>query len=107
MILAEFFRSSADSRLLGFAVSGHGGMGEEGQDISCAAVSSAVMLTANTITEAFAIKAKVEVLEDDILLKLTDDPDGAGDKLLLGLLTHLYMLAEEFPKAIMVKITDR
>lgn len=111
MILAEFFQSSSDDRLLGFAVSGHAGYAESGQDVVCASVSSAVMLTANNITESFGeaqgVKAKVQVLEDDILLKLTEDTEGAGDRLLLGLLTHLYMVSEEFPGALRVKISKR
>jgi uncharacterized protein YsxB (DUF464 family) len=111
MILAEFFQSSSDKRLLGFAVSGHAGTAESGQDIVCASVSSAVMMTANNVTEffgeAFGLKAKVQVLENDILLKLTEDTEGIGDRLLLGLLTHLYMVSEEFPEAVRVKISER
>ena len=37
--------------LLGFSMEGHAGYGEEGEDIVCAAVSSAAYLTVNTITE--------------------------------------------------------
>ncbi len=111
MILAEFFQSSSDDRLLGFAVSGHAEMAEAGQDVVCASVSSAVMMTANDVTdifgEAHGVKAKVEVLENDILLKLTEDARGIGDRLLLGLLTHLYMVSEEFPEAVRVKISKR
>ena len=106
MITAEFYRTS-DNKLIGFSVSGHAGMADFGQDIVCASVSSAVMLTANTITEAFGIKAAAEAYENEILLKLKEDPRGEGDKLILGLLTHLYMLKEEFPKAINVKITEK
>ena len=68
-------------------------------------------MTANNVTEffgeAFGLKAKVQVLENDILLKLTEDTEGIGDRLLLGLLTHLYMVSEEFPEAVRVKISER
>jgi hypothetical protein len=106
MIVAEFYRT-ADNRLIGFDISGHAGMADYGQDVACASVSSAVMLAANTITEVFKIEAKTAVYENDILLKLTDDPAGEGDKLLLGLLSHLYLLCEEFPEALKVKIVEK
>lgn len=105
MILAEFVKNKSD-RLLGFSVKGHAGFGSAGNDIACASVSSAVMLTANTITEAFKIKAKVDVLENEISLKLENDQTGEGDKLLLGLLTHLYCLSDEFSGSIRIKVID-
>ena len=107
MVKAEFFRSGADGRLLGFSISGHAGFADEGFDIVCASVSSAVMLTANTVTESFKLDAKVADNGNEILLKLGNDPDGIGDKLLLGLLTHLYLLGEQFPDAVKAEIIDR
>lgn len=106
MIKADFYRDSRE-KLLGFEVSGHAGLADEGQDVCCASVSSAVMLAANTITEAFRITAKVSVEENEIMLKLGEDPQGEGDKVLLGLLSHLYLLQEEFPGYVMVKVHNR
>ena len=103
MIAADFFKGN-DDKLLGFTVAGHAGMAEFGEDICCASVSSAVMMAANTITEAFKIEAKVKVLENEIMLKLVNDSNGDGDKVLLGLLTHLYCLSEEFSGRINVKV---
>ncbi len=88
--------------MLGFHISGHAGFSDYGSDIACASVSSAVMLTANTITEVYKINAKVEVNENEILLKLIEDKDGNGDKLLLGLLMQMDMLSDEFPGAIKI-----
>ncbi|MBR6872772.1 MAG: ribosomal-processing cysteine protease Prp [Ruminococcus sp.] len=104
MIRAEFYRDGSD-RLVGFRVSGHAGYAEYGQDIACASVSSAVMLTANTVTEAFKLKAEVKVEENEILLRL-DTPEEEGDKLLLGLLTHLYMISDEFQGRIRITFTE-
>jgi uncharacterized protein YsxB (DUF464 family) len=106
MIVAEFYRT-ADNRLIGFDISGHADFADFGKDIACASVSSAVMLAVNTMTDVFMIDAKTSVYENDILLKLKDDSTGAGDKLLLGLLSHLYLLCEEFPEAIKVKIVEK
>ncbi len=106
MLLARFYRSK-QNKLLGFHLSGHAEYDEEGLDIVCASVSSAVMLTSNTITDIYKLNAKVEVLEDDILLKLRDDPDGDGDKLLLGLLMHLYLIEGEYGQSIKVEVIER
>ena len=106
MIKADFYRSS-EGRLLGFEVSGHAGLADEGHDVCCASVSSAVMLAVNTITDAFKVDAKVKVEENDIMLKLGNDSKGEGDKVLLGLLTHLYLMQDEFPGYVMVRVHNR
>ncbi len=105
MIKADFFKNS-DDKLLGFSISGHADYGEEGFDIACASVSSAVMLTANSITEVFKISAKVRVLQNEILLKLPKENDEA-DKLLLSLLTHLYEISSQFPGSMKITVYDR
>lgn len=102
MITAKFYKDTQD-RLLGFHVSGHAGFADHGSDIACASVSSAVMMAANTITEVFKINAKVKVTENEILLKLPEDDDGSGDKLLLGLLMQLEMLTYEFRGCIKIE----
>lgn len=106
MITADFF-SSKDGRLLGFSLSGHADYSEFGNDIACASVSSAAMMAANTITEAFKLDAKVSVEENRIMLKLSDDKQGTGDKILLGFLTHLYCLSEEFNGCIKVSVIQK
>jgi len=40
------------------------------------------MLTANTVTEAFKIKADVAVEENEIILRLENDSSEEGDKLI-------------------------
>lgn len=101
MVKARFYNSS-DNKMLGFHITGHAGFSDFGSDVACASVSSAVMLTANTITDVFKINAKVEVNENEILLKLLEDKDGNGDKLLLGLLMQMDLLSDEFPGAIKI-----
>ena len=101
MITARFYRSAQDL-MLGFHISGHAGFADFGSDVACASVTSAVMMTANTITDVFKIDAKVKVQENEILLKLGEDKDGNGDKLLLGLLMQLDMLSDEFPGCIKI-----
>lgn len=105
MIVADFYKSK-DYKLLGFQVTGHAGYGQFGHDVACASVSSAVMMAANTITEAFKVEAKVIVEENEIILKLVSDEKGDGDKVLLGLLTHMYFLSDEFTGCIKVKVNE-
>ena len=57
MIVAEFFRKNGE--ITGFKVSGHAGYDMFGKDIVCAGVSSAVMMTANLVTEIFGFEAEV------------------------------------------------
>ena len=72
MIRAEFF--SKAGRLTGFSVSGHAGYADAGEDIVCAAVSSAVQLTANGITEVLGVKARVTAENDTVSLKMDSLP---------------------------------
>ena len=44
-------------------VSSHSGYAEAGSDIVCAAISSMVMLTLNTVTERFGCKANIKTDE--------------------------------------------
>ena len=45
------FLTPPEGTVLGFSLQGHAGCGEAGQDIVCAAVSSAAYLTVNTLTD--------------------------------------------------------
>lgn len=105
MIIARFYKNT-ENKLLGFQVSGHAMQSEYGKDIVCASVSSAVMLTCNTITEAFKSNAKVSVEENEIMLKLVDSDENA-EKILLGFLTHMYFLSDEFTGRILVKVIEK
>ncbi|SEK65144.1 ribosomal-processing cysteine protease Prp [Ruminococcus albus] len=102
MIAADFFRNESDM-LTGFRVTGHAGLADFGYDVCCASVSSAVMMTANTITEAFKLEADVEVGENEIRLDMKT-PDENADKVIMGLLIHLYNLRDEFPGHIKLKV---
>lgn len=88
MIVAEFFRKNGE--ITGFKVSGHAGYDMFGKDIVCASIS-AVMMTANLITEIFGFDAEVSVVDDTVTLK-TDVPE---DNLLLGLYKGLILQIEQ------------
>ena len=96
------------SRIVGFEVKGHSGYAPEGEDIVCAAVTSAVRLVECAVNDVLGLEASVKVKEQDasISLKL---PSGLGQTnestcqtLLVALMVHFVQLAEEYPDNITV-----
>lgn len=100
MIKAEFFKKG-DS-FTGFKITGHSGFAEEGEDIVCAAVSSAAYMAANTITDVIGDNAETEVR--DGYLSLVSDGHGETQTILKGLEIHLNSLAEDYPNYIKIKL---
>ena len=100
MIKAEFRRG--EEGFASAAVSGHANFAPEGQDIVCAAVTSAVMLTANGITEILKEGAQVKLLENEISIALPGNPTGAATALLQALHLHLTLLQQQYPRHITV-----
>lgn len=103
MIDAQFL--TTNGRLKGFAIKGHAGYALFGKDIVCASVSSSVMMTANTVTEIFKVKADVKALDNEIRCGLLEESDEA-EKLLEGLKLHLQLLSEDYPNTIKVTISE-
>ena len=64
-----------EGRIYGFVVTGHAGYGEEGEDIVCSAVSSAVQLVCNTVTDFFHADADAALGENRIELRLNSSDD--------------------------------
>lgn len=98
MIKAKFFNQG--DLLTGFEVSGHSGSAQQGEDIICAAVSSAVYMAANTITEVISVDADIKV--DDGYLYLKVEPLSKTQAILKGLQLHLISLSQDYPKNIKV-----
>ena len=97
MIRVRFM--TAHGLLSGFSLSGHAGAGEYGQDIVCASVSSAALMTANTITEI--IGAAADIAEDDGYLSVTvQSRIKECQDILSGFRLHIQAHAEEYPKAV-------
>ena len=98
------FRGCADT-LLGFRIEGHAGMGVAGEDIVCAAVSSAAYMTANTITEIIGATADITV--DEGLMDLTvTDRVGDCQSILCGFRLHLQALEEQYPTRVHLMNTE-
>ena len=100
--------SSEGSRLVGFEVKGHSGYAGAGEDIVCAAVTSAVRVVECTVNDVLGLEAPVKVREKDAYLSLKL-PSGLGQTnestcqtLLAALMVYCTELHEEYPENIIV-----
>ena len=104
MTKVEFFNE--EGRITGFCCSGHSGYAEEGADIVCAAVSTAVSLTANTICDVLGERAKTKVDEASaaITLKLPAvcENEEAVQAVLTGMMLTLSNWRDDYPEYIEV-----
>ena len=104
MTKIEFF--NRDGRINGFAVSGHSGYAEEGGDIICAAISSAVQVAECTINDVLGNHANTKIIEDEPRITLTlpavcDDED-AVQAVLTGFMLTMCSLRDDYPEYIEV-----
>ena len=101
MITAEFL-TRPNGQLIGFIISGHAEAGEAGEDIVCAAVSSAAFLTANTITEILHVPAEISVDEKgEMRLRIWEEKDiPLCRDCLAGFRLHMTGLEEQYPENI-------
>ena len=102
MIRADFF-ANADGALLGFSVLGHSGLAQEGEDILCAAVSSA----ANTVLEILHITPISLRAEDgEMLFRVSDTDARTCRSLFEGFKLHLLGLEEQYPENLQVRYAE-
>ncbi len=105
MIDAALWR--ADGHTVGFRISGHAGYEDSGKDIVCAAVSSAMQLTANGITEILHYEPVLKVEESAVTLQTKR---GCDDQRVLAMLDSLRLqleiLAEQYPQFIQIHILE-
>lgn len=95
-----------DSLLTGFECKGHSDYAKDGDDdILCAFVSSACLMTANTVTEVIGLKAQASSVNGYLRLEIEESPEKARD-ILQGLLLHLKELDKEYPGNIKVTISE-
>ena len=99
---------SEGSRLTGLEMKGHSGYAPQGEDIVCAALTSAVRLTECAINDVLGLEAPVKVRERDASItiklprKLEGEADGVCQTLLTALMVYFVQLQEEYPQHIIV-----
>ena len=81
MIQAKFYKKNG--KFSGFRVSGHAGYADAGEDIVCAAVSSAVQLTVNLLSDF-----------------------GCNPDIFRQLKLHIESISEEFPNTIKITVLE-
>ena len=106
MTTVTFFTKG--SRITGFEVKGHSGYAPEGEDIVCAAVTSAVRLAECAVNDVLGLEAAVKVRVKDASLSLKlpaslgQTNESTCQTLLAALMVHFVQLAEEYPENISV-----
>ena len=101
-----------EARIVGFDAQGHSGFAAEGEDIVCAAVTSAVRLVECAVNDVLGLEASVKVKERDASISLRL-PGGLGQTaestcqtLLTALMVHMTSLHEEYPDYVLVLEED-
>ena len=99
---------SEGSRLTGFDIQGHSGYAPQGEDIVCAALTSAVRLTECAVNDVLGLEASVKVKPEKALISLrlpgglSQQNESTCQTLLTGLMLYLTQLTEEYPDHIIV-----
>ena len=101
-----------EARIVGFDAQGHSGFAAEGEDIVCAAVTSAVRLVEATINDVMGLCAAVKVREQDAAISfrlpggLAPTAESTCQSLLAGLMVYFSALHDEYPDNIEVLEDD-
>ena len=97
----------SDGEYISFTVCGHASdISYEGRDTVCAAISSAVYLTANNITDIIGDNAEIKMRDGYFSLFLKDGYGKSSSGLIKGLLLHLNALSKQYPENIKVKVIN-
>ena len=104
MIEAVFERKNG--RLCGFSVRGHAGYADAGEDIVCAAVSSAVQFTTILITESFQEQDEEKQDGEKITVRLKSPDTGQSARVIEGLYQHLQYISEDYPGTVSIQIME-
>ena len=97
-----------ESRIIGFDAKGHSGYAAEGEDIVCAAVTSAVRLVEATVNDVMGLCASVKVDQETAAISfrlpggLAPTAEFTCQNLMTGLMVYLAQLHDEYPENIEV-----
>jgi len=97
-----------EDRIIGFDSQGHSGYAEEGSDIVCAAITSAIRLTETIVNDVLGLCAAVKVSEEDTCISLrlpgglSPSAEDTCQSLMTGLMVYFAELRDEYPDFIEV-----
>ena len=103
------FIINQNNQIIGFKISGHSGYAENGKDIVCSAVSSAVYMAINTITDILSIKCytSVDSKHGRITFKINNNNDiPQCQDILKGLKLHLSSLCKLYSENININYME-
>ncbi len=98
--------TKSEEVILGFELFGHSGYAEQGEDIVCAAVSSASYMTTNTVTDILGLSPEIEVNEAQMKVRLKKTEAPKAQTLLKGFLLHIESLMEQYPQYITLNFSE-
>lgn len=104
MIKVSFAKSG--DLIRGFTLEGHSGAGSVGNDIVCAAVSSAAYMTVNTITDVLNLSPCIDVDDGFMAIELSSAEIEKAQEILRGFRLHLTELSKDYKENITVKISE-
>ncbi len=105
MIHTDFLVAPA-GEILGFRMEGHADTAPAGEDLVCAAVSSAAFLVANTVTDVLHLPAELTVDEGTMSLRVSEGHARACRDLFAGFRLHMQGLEEQYPRSIRVNMME-
>lgn len=100
------FLTMPDGRLRGFRIQGHSGAAETGHDIVCAAISSAALMAANTVTDVCGCRAIARETDGCLFLSVVTADLDSCQTVLRGLQIHLTGLRAQYPAHISIETTE-
>ena len=103
MVHVKWF--SRGGQLCCFCIAGHAG-GAFGRDIVCAAVSSAALMAANTVTEVCGCSAVTRMRDGYLLCSVASGDLARAEDTLTGLQLHLNELQAQYPHKIQVDLIE-
>ena len=96
---------SRGGQLCCFRIAGHAG-GAAGRDIVCAAVSSAALMAANTVTEVCGCRAVTRMRDGYLLCSVVSGDLARAADPLAGLQLHVCELQAQYPHKIQVDLIE-
>lgn len=96
--------SSRGDKLLSVDILGHAGYADEGEDIVCAAISSAVMLTTVLLDDIQHVPADTTAQDEDTHIRITLQENGVerGQDALRALKLYLSVLEQNYSEFLSV-----
>ena len=91
-----------EGRISGFSLEGHSNFAESGNDIVCAALSSAAYLVINTITDIMKIPSSADAKDGYIGIIIESGYEEQCRDILKGFELHINSLKKQYPKNIKV-----